>query len=353
MWKNLLLFLIVILIHFMMHAQQQILGDFSNPLTWSPHITADSNGNLYTIDSVAQRVNRTAWRKKHRETLPVQTSLLTHPNALALSGDSGLYIAGKGRIVYHDFRSQTTTVIVGSGWPGNGGDFGPAIEADVNPQALALNRKGDLIILDEDVYDHTRYVRIIDQTGEIAPYPFQADYMISGSNSLLYLIQQSQYPTMTFVQTVSLEPDGTLVNLGQFGWTTELTQKAMKSTVCIDGAGRMQISPRYSSYLKRIQYADAKERQPDVNKSEYLMENSAALNCTQTNDCTALYVSGIAIKRGSTLTLRNLSGQIVHFDTIGGSGSLIPLPNGINAGIYLAQIWTEGQPSAARKVWIK
>lgn len=90
---------------------------------------------------------------------------LIYPNGLALDDKGDLYISDTGthRILKLNQAGQLT-VIAGTGEGGYGGDNGPAIKAQLNsPQDLAFDAEGNLFVADS--YNHR--IRRIDRQGVI------------------------------------------------------------------------------------------------------------------------------------------------------------------------------------------
>ena len=82
---------------------------------------------------------------------PAVAATFNNPRGLAVSPDGTLYIADTGnhRVRRVDGVTGVITTVAGSGVPGFAGDGGPATQAQVNaPQALALDRTGGLYLID-------------------------------------------------------------------------------------------------------------------------------------------------------------------------------------------------------------
>ena len=72
---------------------------------------------------------------------------LTSPIAVAVGPDDALYIADAGNErVRRVARNGTITTFAGNGSPSVTGDGGPAIDAGLDPQALAFDGAGDLVV---------------------------------------------------------------------------------------------------------------------------------------------------------------------------------------------------------------
>lgn len=81
-----------------------------------------------------------------------KTSPLADPRAAALDGNGNLYILERGgnalRVVTPDGKIKT---VVGSGKKGNGGDGGPALQAELNgPKHIWVDRDNNVLIADAE-----------------------------------------------------------------------------------------------------------------------------------------------------------------------------------------------------------
>ena len=125
-------------------------------------IVLDGNGNLYIADTNHNAVRRVSAPTGIITTVagtgsynsggdggPATSATIYQPNAVALDRAGNLYIAtpASGRIRKVTASTGIITTIAGNGNPyGNSGDGGPAINAEIYPQALAVNAVGNLYL---------------------------------------------------------------------------------------------------------------------------------------------------------------------------------------------------------------
>ncbi len=125
-------------------------------------IVFDNNGNLYIADTYNSVVRRVSASTGIITTVagngsygssgdggPATSATIYQPSALALDGAGNLYIAtpNVGTIRKVTASTGIITTIAGNGNKlGNSGDGGPAINAEIYPQALALDAAGNLYL---------------------------------------------------------------------------------------------------------------------------------------------------------------------------------------------------------------
>jgi sugar lactone lactonase YvrE len=136
----------------------------------------DHEGNLYVADNATNTVLRIA--KDGRVITyagdgtvgftgdggPAGRAKLTSPVALAVGADDAVYIADAGNErVRRVAPNGTISTFAGNGSPAVTGDGGPAIDAGVDPQALAFDGAGNLVVFHFD----TKAIRRISPDGII------------------------------------------------------------------------------------------------------------------------------------------------------------------------------------------
>lgn len=129
----------------------------------------DRQGRLYFADILNQRIRRVDFAADRIETVlgDGSTTALNNPRDLELGPDGRIYIADElnHRVLALDPESLATEVIAGTGVEGDGGDFGPAAQAQLNrPSGLAFDAAGDLYV--SDTYNHR--IRLVRRPGGAA-----------------------------------------------------------------------------------------------------------------------------------------------------------------------------------------
>lgn len=140
----------------------------------------DDEGNLYVADAGTDTVLRvtpdgTATTYAGDGTAgfagddgPAQRAELNYPTGLAFGPDDALYIAdGGNERVRRVAADGTISTFAGNGSPGQTGDGGPAIDAGLDPQLLAFDGAGDLVVFQFD----TKAIRRISPDGIISSLP--------------------------------------------------------------------------------------------------------------------------------------------------------------------------------------
>jgi sugar lactone lactonase YvrE len=137
----------------------------------------DSNGNLYIADTNHNAVRRVSASTGIITTVagtgsygsggdggPATSATVYQPNAVALDSAGNLYIATPsfGRIRKVTAGNGVITTVAGNGnLYGNSGDGGAAINAEIYPQALAVDGAGNLYL------SSSPFIRKVDATGLI------------------------------------------------------------------------------------------------------------------------------------------------------------------------------------------
>lgn len=91
---------------------------------------------------------------------PAHEQPLVDPRAVAVDGNGNLYILERGghalRVVDKDGRIRT---VAGTGKKGNGGNGGPALQAEFNgPKYVSIDRDGSVLIADTENHQIRRYI---------------------------------------------------------------------------------------------------------------------------------------------------------------------------------------------------
>ena len=141
-------------------------------------VATDGSGNLYIVDSCNSRIRKVdpagiittvAGTGEHGDGGdggPATEAQLRSPNSVATDGTGNLYISdyGNSRIRKVD-SSGIITTIAGTGERGFAGDGGPAVQAQLDhPLGVAVDAAGNLYISDTD----NRRIRRVDSSGTIS-----------------------------------------------------------------------------------------------------------------------------------------------------------------------------------------
>ena len=145
-------------------------------------VEVDSNGNVYISDTANNRVRKVTPNgtittvagggalapSLTGDSGPAVNALLNQPRAIIFDPAGNLYIADSGNNRVRKVGTDgIITTIAGNGTPGNAGDGGLAINAQLNnPNGLALDPVGNLYIA--DAYNFK--VRRVDPSGVITTY---------------------------------------------------------------------------------------------------------------------------------------------------------------------------------------
>jgi sugar lactone lactonase YvrE len=167
----------------------------SNAVIGPQGIAVDANGNLFIVDASNSRIRRVDARTGIITTVagngiagfsgdggPALLASLDSPSVVAFDAGGNLLIGEyfHGRIRSVDARTGIITTIAGS--PGSDlGDNGPALQASINPNAIALDAAGNIFIAE---YYGSRVRRIDAQTKIIATVAGNGQDGASGDGGL-------------------------------------------------------------------------------------------------------------------------------------------------------------------------
>ena len=129
-------------------------------LSFPQGLAIDGAGNLYIADTGGNAVRMVTastgiivtYAGNHKpgysgDAGPVKSAAIGEPTALAIDGSGNLYIATNYARVREVTSAGIITTVAGDGDPqGNDGDGGPATNAEIDPQDLAVDSAGNLYI---------------------------------------------------------------------------------------------------------------------------------------------------------------------------------------------------------------
>lgn len=146
------------------------------PLRTPVAVAVDASGNLYIDDESDNRIRKvdtsgivstyagTGIPGFSGDRAPAAGAELNFPAGIALDSKGNMYIADQGNAVIRRIAADgTINTIAGTGNPTFAGDNGPAISAQIEPSAVAVDSQGNLYIADGFNYR----IRKIDANGII------------------------------------------------------------------------------------------------------------------------------------------------------------------------------------------
>jgi trimeric autotransporter adhesin len=160
------------------------------PLRGPLAVAVDSAGNLYIADAADNRIRKvdtsgvigtyagTGVASYNGDRIKATEAQLNFPTALAFDASGNLLIVDQGnsrvRVISSDGIINT---VAGNGSPGILGDNGPALEAQVNPLAIAVDKQGNLFISTLDFH-----IRKVDTNGTITTIAGTGNPAYAGDN---------------------------------------------------------------------------------------------------------------------------------------------------------------------------
>lgn len=148
----------------------------SVPLRLPAAVALDAQGNLYIADQADNRIRKvnpagiistyagTGLPGYTGDRGPAASATLNFPSGIAIDAHGNMYIVDEGNSVVRRIAADgTINTVAGNGNPTYAGDNGPAISAQINPTAVAVDQAGNLYIADGFNYR----IRKVDTNGII------------------------------------------------------------------------------------------------------------------------------------------------------------------------------------------
>jgi uncharacterized protein (TIGR03437 family) len=113
-------------------------------------IALDATGNLYTLDYNDGSIRKMSPDGTLQTVLPAGAGQFSHPNGMVIDTAGNLYISDFGNYEVRKVSpAGAVSTVAGKGTPGNAGDGGPAMQAQLNgPWSIAVDGAGNLYISD-------------------------------------------------------------------------------------------------------------------------------------------------------------------------------------------------------------
>src|SRR5579871_3336012 len=160
------------------------------PLRGPIAVAVDATGNLYIADRLDNRIRKvdtsgvittfagTGRPGYNGDRIQATTAQLNLPTSLAFDASGNLYVSDVGNSRVRVISSDgTINTVAGNGTPGILGDSGPAIQAQLNPLAVALDSTGNLFISTTD-----NRIRKVDTAGTITTIAGTGNSLYAGDN---------------------------------------------------------------------------------------------------------------------------------------------------------------------------
>jgi uncharacterized protein (TIGR03437 family) len=174
------------------------------PLRGPVAVAVDASGNLYIADAEDNRIRKvdtsgvistyagTGVPGYNGDRIQAATAELNFPSSLAMDASGDLYVAdasnSRVRVISPD---GTINTVAGNGSPGILGDNGPALQAQLNPVAVAVDSQGNLYISTID-----SRIRKVDANGIITTIAGTGVSAYSGDNGPANVADISFVPAM-------------------------------------------------------------------------------------------------------------------------------------------------------------
>jgi uncharacterized protein (TIGR03437 family) len=250
-------------------------------------VAVDSFGNLFVSDFSANNIRMISSESGNISTYagslgPENVSptlgLLNRPQAVAADAFGALYIADslESRVRKVNSALTSITTIAGTGYPGSGGNGGPALSASLNsPNGIAVDLSGNVYISDTV----NNQVRVLNQgTGVInafagtgnsgyingpatsaAAFNFPAGIALNGSGTTLYVADSGN----NVIRAVSSGIVTTVAGTGTPGYSGDGgaasgAQLNSPSGVKVDPAGNLFIADSGNNAIREVRASDGK-----------------------------------------------------------------------------------------------
>jgi len=193
---------------------------------------------------------------------PAVEAQVGYVSDMAYDRAGNLYLADGTRVRRVDPDGVITT-IAGTGDLAFTGDGVPAIQAGMNPVALAFSADGSLYLAD---YENAR-IRMIDPTGIIQTVAGTGDHGYNGDGNLAAATQvdgpehisidrEGRLLISDYSNRIRrLEPDGTIVTIAGTGQASLSADGGLAVRAALDGPGGMAIGPDGAIYLAEFEGA--------------------------------------------------------------------------------------------------
>jgi uncharacterized protein (TIGR03437 family) len=181
------------------------------PLREPISVAVDSSGNIYIADEADNRIRKvdpqgiistyagTGVPGYSGDLGQAAAAKLNTPSSIALDAKGNMYVADSGNFVIRRIAVDgTINTIAGNGNPTAAGDNGPAISAQIDPVAVAVDTQGNYYIADGDNYR----IRMVNANGIITTIAGTGTAGYSGDGG------QATSATIDFVTDLAVDNAG-------------------------------------------------------------------------------------------------------------------------------------------------